>query len=803
MIRRMRVLELSDTEGAAAFCGKVFVRNGVEVIRVERPDRPSPSEAPDRFLNGGKRRVALDVSAPEDRATLSALAATCDVLVTDLSAREVKALDLLALGSETSPAIRVSITPFGLSGPYADWEASASTLLAMAGHSWLAGDPGRAPLTMPWRYPQYQSGHFAYIAALAYRRQAGEAAEPRRIEISMFETLTSLHQYTDTMWRFSGRVRTRLGNRFENNTNVLLPCRDGWYEVSLPQNFWVQFAHMIGRADIAEEGRLSTAAGRIEHHEELAAVITESLGDWSAERIMREGQEVWRVPIGYAATLGGLLDDEQLASAEFWRPLPGTDGLTIPGRAVRTRGLDPSPEPPEPPLARPGDDSDAVIDALPSAPETTETTDATEKPAPPPSTPVTGGPLSGVRVLDMTRVWAGPVAARILGDLGADVIRIEAPSGRGPAVIRQPARGADFPDGDPGERPWNRQGLFNKLNRNKRSLAVNLKEPRGRDLFLALVAESDVVIENFSARVMPGLGLDYERLREARPDIIYVAMPAFGLGGPRRDYIGFGSSIEPSSGFTALMGYSDREPRITAAGVSDPIAGTTAVAAVLTALERRDATGDGAFLELSQQQAGINFIGEHLIERQLSGHEPERRGNGHPEFAPHGVYRCRGEDDWIALAVRDEVEWAALVALAGRGWGDDARFSTVEARRGEQEVLDAEIERWTGSQDKFELTRALQAVAVPAGPVLSAPEWLADEHLAARDYFVELDHPDTGRNQWDGSPIIAGERDYGWWTAAPTLGGDNEAILGELGLSQLEIAALYEAGVIADRPPGG
>ncbi|MDP6605943.1 MAG: CoA transferase, partial [Dehalococcoidia bacterium] len=723
------------------------------------------------------------------------LAATCDVLVTDHSAREVRALDLLALGTEAAPSIRVSITPFGLSGPYTDWEASASTLLAMAGHSWLAGDPGRAPLTMPWRYPQYQSGHFAYIAALAYRRQTGAAAEPRHIEISMFETLTSLHQYTDTMWRFGGRIRKRLGNRFENNTNVLLECRDGWYEVSLPQNFWVQFTHMIGRSDIAEEGPLSTAAGRIEHHEELADVITESLGGWSADRIMREGQEVWRVPIGYAATLGGLLDDEQLASAEFWRPLPATDGLTIAGQAVRTSGIE---SPPEPPLAPPGADSRELIDTLPSASETTE------RPAvPPPSPPAPGGPLGGMRVLDMTRVWAGPVAARILGDLGADVIRIEAPSGRGPAMIRQPARGADFPGGDPGERPWNRQGLFNKLNRNKRSLAVNLKEPRGRELFLALVATSDVVIENFSARVMPGLGLDYERLREAKPDIIYVAMPAFGLGGPRRDYIGFGSSIEPSSGFTALMGYSDNEPRITAAGVSDPIAGTTAVAAVLTALERRDATGEGAFLELSQQQAGINFLGEHLIERQLSGHEPPRRGNGHSEFAPHGVYRCRGDDEWIALATRDDGEWAALVALAGRGWGEDARFSSVEARRSEREALDAEIERWTESRDKFELTRALQAVAVPAGPVLSAPEWLADEHLAARDYFVELDHPDTGRNQWDGSPIVAGGRDYGWWTAAPTLGGDNEAILGELGLSQPEIDALYESGVIADRPPGG
>ncbi|MEE8422670.1 MAG: CoA transferase [Dehalococcoidia bacterium] len=803
----MRVLDLSDADGAAAFCGKAFVRDGGEVIRVERPDRPSPAEALDRFLNGGKRRVALDLSATADRSTLSELAATCDVLVTDLPARDVKALDLLALGSDAAPTVRISITPFGLSGPYADWEASSSTLLAMAGHTWLAGDPGRAPLTMPWRYPQYQAGQFAFIAALAYRRGSVEASgRPHTVEISMFECLASLHQYTDTMWTFSGRVRRRLGNRFENNTNLLLRCRDGWYEVSLPQNFWVQFAHMIGRGDIAEAGPLSTAAGRIEHHDELVEVIDEALGDWTAERIMREGQEVWRVPIGHAASLGELLDDEQLAQADFWRPLPGAEGLSTPGAAVRLRGVEPAPEPL---LARPGDDTRDVIDALSHAtadPTTSAMPAMPTMPAPAPrSSPTLAPPLRGVRVLDLTRVWAGPVAARILGDLGADVIRVEAPSGRGPAVIRRPGRGADFPDGDPGERPWNRQGLFNKLNRNKRSLALNLKEPRGRELFLALVAESDVVIENFSARVMPGLGLDYDRLREAKPDIIYLAMPAFGLDGPRRDYIGFGSSIEPSSGFTALMGYSADEPRITAAGVSDPIAGTTAAAAILSALEHRDATGSGAFLELSQQQAGINFIGEHLIERQLSGHEPERRGNAHPEFAPHGVYRCRGDDNWIALTTRDERDWAALDAVSGRGWGDDTRFATVEARRRNQAALDAEIEAWTEGSDKSELTRALQSAGVPAGPVLSAPEWLADAHLEARGYFVELDHPDAGRNRWDGSPIMAGgERDYDWWTAAPTLGGDNEAILGGvLGLSQPEIDKLYEGGVIADRPPDG
>ena len=789
-----RVLELSDEEGAAAFCGKVFVRAGVEVIRVESPDREAPREAADRFLNGGKRRVALDISSEAGRADLDRLAASCDVFVTDWSARDVERLQLMTAGAESAPALRISITPFGLSGPRRDWQATASTLLAMGGHTWLAGDEGRAPLTMPWPYPQYQSGHFAYIAAIAYLAGAEGDVAPRTIEVSMLETLTSLHQFTDTMWTHGGRLRSRHGNRFENTTNLLLQCVDGWYEVSLPQNFWVQFSHMIGRGDLAEESLFSSAAGRLEHHAEFAEMIDEAIGDWPVERIMREGQEVYRVPMGYAAGIGELLDDAHLAHNDFWQPVPGDEAVKLPTPPVHVSGLAARPELP---VVASGADTDAVLAALPKE----------EGAAQAPSSPAASDaepPLRGVRILDLTRVWAGPVATRILADLGAEVIHVSAPMGRGPLGVRG-GPGVDFPEGGPGDRPWNRQALFNKLHRNKRSLAVDLKTEQGRRIFLDLVATADVVIENFSPRVMPGLGLGYDELSTANPRIIYVAMPAYGLDGPRRDYIGFGSSIEPTSGFSALLGYSADEPRITAAGISDPIAGTTAVAAILTALAWRtdgDGDGEGALLELAQQQAGINFLGEFFVQRQLTGRDPERIGNAHPTHAPHGVYRCAGEDEWIALATRNEDEWAALAGAAGRGWPDDARYADLTARQANRAELDAVIEQWTAGYDKYELTELLQAAGVAAGPVQSAPGWLADEQLEARGYFVELDHPDAGLGRWDGSPILVdGRRDYGWWTAAAGLGADNEEILRDLGRSDAEIATLQAEGVVVDRPP--
>ncbi|HJM76406.1 MAG TPA: CoA transferase [Dehalococcoidia bacterium] len=789
-----RVLELSDEEGAAAFCCKVFVRAGVEVIRVESPDRDAPREAANRFLNGGKRRVTLDLDSEAGRSDLDRLAASCDVFVTDWAARDVERLELMHAGGEAGPALRISITPFGLSGPRRDWQATPSMLLAMGGHTWLAGDEGRAPLTMPWPYPQYQSGHFAYIAAMAYLASTEGAGAPRTIEVSMLETLTSLHQFTDTMWTHGGRLRSRHGNRFENTTNLLLQCPDGWYEVSLPQNFWVQFSHMIGRGDLAEGSPFSSAAGRLEHHEAFGEMIDEAIGDWPVERIMREGQEVWRVPMGYAAGIGELLDDAHLAHNDFWQPVPGEESVQFPTPPVHISGLAALAEQP---VVAPGADTDAVLAELPSGAEAVDAPFSLAAPADEP-------PLRGVRILDLTRVWAGPVATRILADLGAEVIHVSAPMGRGPQVV-QGGPGVDFPEGGPGDRPWNRQALFNKLHRNKRSLAVDLKTEQGRQIFLDLVATADVVIENFSPRVMPGLGLGYDVLSKANPQIIYVAMPAYGLAGPRRDYIGFGSSIEPTSGFSALLGYSADEPRITAAGISDPIAGTTAVAAILTALARRaegGAGGEGALLELAQQQAGINFLGEFFVQRQLTGRDPERIGNAHPTYAPHGVYRCAGDDEWIAFATRNEDEWTALAGAAERGWAGEWRYAGLAARQANRADLDAAIEQWTVGYDKYELTELLQAAGVAAGPVQPAPGWLTDEQLEARGYFVELEHPDAGLGRWDGTPIVVdGQRDHGWWTAAAGLGADNEAILRDLGRSDAEIAALQADGIVVDRPP--
>ena len=782
----------------AAYCGKLLGRWGADVVKVESPGRASPVEALDRYLNGGKRRVVLDRATPEDRGRLERLVVQSDVLVTDLAPAEIDALKLLDPGGAGAPRVRTSITPFGLSGPYRDWEATASTLLALGGYTWLSGDAGTTPLTVPGNYAYYQAGNYAYVATLAAHLRAlrEPQAQPVTVEVSVLESLAALHQFTFVMYTYSGRVRSRHGNRWENlHPTNLLPCADGWFAVNVLPQFWEPFTLMLGRPDIATDPRFATNPDRMEHADELDEIIVEAMADRPMERVLREAQETWRVPVGYVASMRHVLDDPHLRERRFWRPA-AAGALRTAGSPFRFAG-DELPNEAAP--APPGAHSDRVLAALEPRGRAREPRLGAGQAT---STPAAHRLLEGVRVVDLTRIWSGPLATRILGDLGAEVIKIEAHHGRGPAV--PPAGpGGIYPGGEPGERPWNRQGLFNKLNRNKLSVALDLKHERGRELFLRLVAKSDIVIENFSARAMPALDLGYDRLREANEQIIYLAMPAFGLDGPYRDYVGLGPSIEPLIGLQALMGYSESEPRVTSLAITDAISGTTAAVAALTALERRARTGEGAFIDFSQEEAGIAFLGEHLIEYQLEGHEPERWANAHPRFAPHGVYRCRGHDHWIAIAATTEEQWLSLCDVAGRGWADDARFGSLVSRRDHRAALDEAIESWTVGHDKFELMQRLQSARIPAGAVLSAPEVLADPHLDERGFFVELEESDAGRQRYDGSPLlIDGERGHAEWAPSPRLGEHHTTVLGGLlGLSDGEISELYEHGVTADRPP--
>ena len=404
------------------------------------------------------------------------------------------------------------------------------------------------------------------------------------------------------------------------------------------------------------------------------------------------------------------------------------------------------------------------------------------------------GPLNGIRILDLTHVWAGPLATRMLADLGATVVKVEAPYSRGPRDWGEATPLGGYISGEPGDEPWNVNAIFVKLQRNKQSVSIDLKTDAGRATLLELVELADVLIENFSARAMPSLGLGYEQLAEVNPRIIYVAMPGYGASGPYRDRVAFGPTVEAMSGLTNVVGYGPDEPRNTAMALPDPVAAVNATAAVVTALRRRERTGQGAFVEMSLHEAGVALCGPFLIDHQL-GARVERIGNRHPVMAPHGVYRAAGEDDWIAIACRHDADWRALCDVIGAELDPEA---DLESRHAEHDAIDAGIGSWTQARHKLEAADTLQAAGVPAGPVYTTPDMVADPQVLERAFFVPLE----AGTPMPGNPIKMDGISPVDWTPCPRLGADNRGVLRDwLGYDDERIDQLERDSVLFDKPP--
>ena len=412
--------------------------------------------------------------------------------------------------------------------------------------------------------------------------------------------------------------------------------------------------------------------------------------------------------------------------------------------------------------------------------------------------------LEGLRVLDLTRVWSGPIAGRLLADLGAQVIHITGRVTLAGAV--PPAEVAKilaiYPDDDPGTRPYDRQSMGNDFNRNKLDITLELNTPEGIDIFRKLVKVSDIVIENFSPRVMPNFGLDYPALKEINPGIILCGMPGFGSTGPLRDWVSYGTNLDPASGLASMMGYPGEEAHMSGNAYPDPVAGLHAVAAILTAVFHQRRTGKGQFIDLAQAEAATAFIGEAVLGYALNGKIPERMANRHPAYAPQGCYPCRGEDKWVAIAVSSDREWAGLGrAMNNPEWFENERFADQKSRWENQDELDRLISAWTEQQDHIEVMALLQSTGVPAGAVLNAAELTANEHLHARNFFWEIDHPEVGPKIYAGQPFRMSGTPLNLREPAPCLGQHNEYVLKEvLGYSEEEIEDLKARDVIGTEP---
>jgi crotonobetainyl-CoA:carnitine CoA-transferase CaiB-like acyl-CoA transferase len=391
-------------------------------------------------------------------------------------------------------------------------------------------------------------------------------------------------------------------------------------------------------------------------------------------------------------------------------------------------------------------------------------------------------PLDGIRVLDFTWVVAGPVTTRILADLGADVIKVE----------RKDA--TDFGD--------RRGGLTGSLMRGKRSVVLDLSKPRGLALARRLAEVSDVVVDNFSARVMTNLGLDYESLRALRPGIICVRMTGFGLTGPQCDYVSYGPTLQALTGYSLLMAEPGKPPAGFGYSYSDLAGGNLGALAVLAALWHRRRTGRGQLVDLAQLEAVASVLGPVLLERAMDGGVSVPRGNASQErpAAPHGVYRCAGHERWLALTVFGDEDWRRFASAIGAPpWTADPRFASEAGRMAHTAELDRLIGDWALLQDAADAAERLQRAGVAAGLVADAEDLcVRDPQLAARRHFVEVPTPEGGTVRIDGTPFLLSETPGRVGGPGPLLGEHTDAVLAELvGLHADEIQALRDAGVVA------
>ncbi|HEV8718542.1 MAG TPA: CoA transferase [Candidatus Binatia bacterium] len=399
-------------------------------------------------------------------------------------------------------------------------------------------------------------------------------------------------------------------------------------------------------------------------------------------------------------------------------------------------------------------------------------------------------PLEGIRVADFCWAWAGPYGALQLAHLGAEVIRIESAT--------RPCPSRHIPPWAENERGENRAGYFNQYNQGKRSLTLNLKKPEGIALAKQLVAKSDIVTENFAANIMDKMGLGYQVLRAIKPDIIMISLSGYGATGPEKSYVSYGPPQVALSGMSSLTGYQGGPPLQAGFSYGDPNGGVHGTFAIMCALLHRAKTGEGQYIDLSQREACAMLLPEALMDYAMNGTQPPRMGNRDSYMAPHGVFRCRGEDRWVSIVVRNDEEWRRMCTVMGYAeLAIDPRFTVLAARKENEDALEQIVTEWTQERSADEVTQSLQQAGIAAYPSLDGRDMLANPHITARGFFVELEHPEVGKRRHLGIPWKMSRTPCEVRRPAPCLGQDTDYVLGDiLGLSREEISSLRAKEVL-------
>ena len=781
------VVELA-TGVAGPYCGRLLADLGAQIIKIEPPEgdwlraeRPvvAGESAFFNWLNAGKKGVRLAL----DDARLAGLLAHADILLHSERGEAAATLDAGAAAANPD-AVVLSITPYGRSGPRAGWLASELTQYATGGYHYIAGDPAREPLALQGHQTGFHTGLHAATAALAglWHRRSGGGGQ--RIEISHQEAMLSDHSWLTTMWTHQGQVQRRTGS-------IYAPCADGFIFLFNLVPYPNLFA-LIERFDLLEDESLLVPANWWARFPEILAAFSEWAATRTKQEIYHAGQEL-RIAMSPVNTMADVAESLQLKSRD-WHGSVEAGGRTFlaPGFPYKLTGTPCAVDGPAPKL---GEHTDAVL--APGFAWANARSTAADWPHSGHVAPASRrtGPLADLRVIEVTANWAGPIGGRHLADLGADVIKIELatkPATRGLVTVADDL----WPD------HFNRSAYFNKLNRNKRTVCVDLSKPEGKAIFLKLIERADAVIENNAARVMKNLGLDYEALAAVNPELVMCSMAGYGSTGPERNYSAYGSNIETSSGLASLLGYDSRQYFGTGTFYADPVTGNHGAVAVLAALHGRRRTGRGQWIDMALLEAVGPFFAQPFLEYAVTGELPRPRANRSPDFSPQNVYPSFGKDCWLALTVEADGQWPALCGVIGRpDLAADLALRTIEGRQARSAEIDAAIRAWSATLDHNHAATALQAAGVPAAPVMANWEIVMDNHLNERDFFVAIQHPEAGTHRFPGYPWRFQGTPPPAPMPAPMFGEHNQDVFGSLlGLSASEIAALYAKGVTSAAP---
>lgn len=790
-LRELRVLEVGAGI-AGSYCAKLLADVGAQVVRVDDPDdddpvgRLPPMGGPHgehsvsfAYLSSGKESV---VAGPDDVAELVDVA---DVLLTSSTAG--RSPDPERSRTRNPRLVYVDITPFGTGGPYSRLPDAELLVDALGGWLYGIGEPGREPVKPPGWQSAVLAGTVAASAALGGYLAARQSGVGDLVEVSKQAAVTWFLMNPTTVYSYSGSVWRRDGGASPTNyPQGLMRCRDGFISVNVMYFAeWDRFCTLLDRPNWKTDPRLATPLLRLRNREVIDAVLRPWLAARTAQQAYAEAQSE-KLPFSVVNTPATLHHSAQLAARGFWQ---------TPDHPV----LGPVTQPGTPFLMSDTPARDAAPAPVRGSRQVGEIRRRWSGRASGPG----GGdsavslPLRGVRIVDLSMAWAGPLATRVLAELGAEVIKVESAGHmdrwRGGT---SPQRGVErYPDGVPGARPWNRNAFFNSQNYNKKSLVLDLKTAGGRRLLLDLVSRSSMVVENFGSGAMGRLGLDYPRLREVRPDLVMLSMPAFGRTGPESGHIAHGPTIEAAAGNVSLQGYAGGDALPSGAFAwGDPVAGVTGAYAALVGLTYRAMHGTGCHLDLSHLESGIPFNFAAMVDYSANGRLQGPMGNVDPLAFFQAVLPCAGSDRWVAVLAQDRAATDRLGELAGRAV-DGGRAAALDG-------LDAAMGGWTAGRTMDDVVATLGAVTgVACVPVHDAPGLIDDPGLREMGLFRALTHPEAGTHTYTGMPFRYRAREWRSPSPAPSFGADTADVLADvLGLRAAEIETLYADGVTAAEP---